>query len=588
MAIDFVIVTPLREEREAVLDLLSGYKKVPASQEDIRIYYSAEVPVTVVDGQAARYSVVVVPLANMGHTEAANATGDAVRRWQPRYVLLIGIAGGIAKAGVALGDILVADQIADHELQTVTDGARSIRWQVHRVDQRLLIAAQNFTDSDWVDAVAAVRPAPGHPRVHFGPICTGNKVVADESLADQFREVWSKLVGVEMEAGGAASAAFQSAKSPGFFMVRGVSDLADKDKYADKTKNWREYACRVAASYAIALLRNGPVPVISNQASVLRIADDVRMAARLQLAAMSLPYSTAEFLNRIKQHDSLAVQLFLDAGMNPDVPVVYPDRPALEEAAARGYVDIVRLLVKRGAPGTMGDAGKSLLSDAVRSGNLPLLEALLEGSAGFVDDAMGAALAMAVFRGHSEMVQALLARGALMTVPAARVGPLLVGAVAYCGLAIIETLLAAGADPNAKDGERTALTCAVERRRADMGQVLLAGDADPNVGWGMFHKVPATNLMIAAGNGDIEILNDLLSNGADVTATTTNGVTALMFAANSGSEACVRALLANGADATAENGQGKTARARAEGRGFDTIAKLLAAAEGGPQKAPAR
>jgi nucleoside phosphorylase len=192
MAIDFVLVTPLAEERDAVLDQLPGYEKVAASQHDIRVYYSAEVPVTVADGQLARYTVVVVPLTNMGQTEAANATGDAIRRWQPRYVMLIGIAGGIANAGVALGDILVADQIADYEQQKVKDGAISIRWQVYRVDQRLLIAAQNFTESDWARAVAAVRPAPGQPKVHFSAICTGNKVVADESLATHFREVWTR------------------------------------------------------------------------------------------------------------------------------------------------------------------------------------------------------------------------------------------------------------------------------------------------------------------------------------------------------------------------------------------------------------
>jgi hypothetical protein len=42
-----------------------------------------------------------------------------------------------------------------------------------------------------------------------------------------------------------------------FFMVRGVSDLADRAKGDD----WRHYACDVAATYAVALLDSGPVPV---------------------------------------------------------------------------------------------------------------------------------------------------------------------------------------------------------------------------------------------------------------------------------------------------------------------------------------
>jgi nucleoside phosphorylase/ankyrin repeat protein len=581
MATDFVIVTPLAEEREAVLDQLPGHKRLPASQEDIRVYYSAEVPVTIADAEAGRYSVVVVPLANMGLTEAANATGDAVRRWRPRYVLLVGIAGGIEKAGVAVGDILVADQIADYELQKFKDGAGSIRWQVFRVDQRLLIAAQNFPASDWAHAVEPLRPAPGQPKVHLGPICTGNKVVADESLAAQFREVWSKLVGVEMEAGGVASAAFQSASSPGFFMVRGVSDLADGEKDADTTRNWREYACRVSASYAINLLRTGPVPVIPNHIPMPGGTDGVRKAARLQLAAMSLPFSRTEFLNRIKEGDSLAVQLLLDADMNPDVPVNHPARPALVEAAAHGYTEIVRALVKKGAPATMRAKGESLLADAVRSDNLALVEALLEGSADLADHAMGAVLEIAVRRGRSDIVKALIGSGAFMTVPAERVGRVLARAAESGDLTILEMLLAAGADPNARDGERTALNGAVQRRSVDLVRALLERGANPNEGVArIFDKHPGTNLMIAASKGDLEILTDLLTKGADVTQTTTNGVTALMMAAFSGNEACVRALLAKGADPTAERKDGKTARAIAEGRRFEAIATLLADAEG--------
>ena len=99
----------------------------------------------------------------------------------------------------------------------------------------------------------------GKPKQVFGPICTGDKVIAN-GLIDEYREVWSKLIGVEMEAGGTASAAFQAANSPGFFMIRGVSDLADRAKDSSDVMSWRAYACDVAASYAIALLRSGPVP----------------------------------------------------------------------------------------------------------------------------------------------------------------------------------------------------------------------------------------------------------------------------------------------------------------------------------------
>jgi len=245
-----------------VLTKLEGYRQLLPTADDIRVYYAAELPVTFPDSTTATYRVVVMPLLNMGRVEAATATGDAIRRWRPRYVWLVGIAGGLAKAGVALGDVLIADQIADYELQKLTPEGPTIRWQVHRVDPRLLGAARNLRGDSWLTLVTGTRPDAGVPRRHIGPICTGDKVIAN-GLLDAYRDVWAKLVGVEMEAGGTASAAFQAANIPGFFMVRGVSDLADAAKDSDAVDRWRVYACEVAAAYAIGLLQSGPIPLVT-------------------------------------------------------------------------------------------------------------------------------------------------------------------------------------------------------------------------------------------------------------------------------------------------------------------------------------
>ena len=204
----------------------------------------------------------------MGRVQATTATVDAIRRWHPRYVVLIGIAGGVAAKGVSLGDILVADQIVDYELQKLTPKGPDIRWEVHRADPRLVGSALNFTDETWQESITAERPDDGSPRRHMGPIASGDKVIAFGAALAKYRETWSKLIGVEMEAGGVAAAAFQAAERPGFFMVRGVSDLADEQKSSPEVEKWRQYACDVAASYAIALLRSGPIlPISSAQPS---------------------------------------------------------------------------------------------------------------------------------------------------------------------------------------------------------------------------------------------------------------------------------------------------------------------------------
>lgn len=265
--IDFVIITPLEEEREAMLNHLGNPKRLPPSNDDIRVYYPATVPVVFTDGTNSQYKVVVTDLLGMGRVEAANAVGDAVRRWKPKFVLLVGIAGGLAKAGVKVGDVLISEQIADYELQKLTVEKTEIRWSVHRASPALLAAARQLRPADWQPLVRESRPQPGEPQRHSGPICTGDKVVAN-GLLNEYREIWTKLIGVEMEAGGVASAAFQAASAPGFFMMRGVSDLADPDKGNAQTESWRTYACDVAAAYVEAFLKSGPVvPVSAAQAN---------------------------------------------------------------------------------------------------------------------------------------------------------------------------------------------------------------------------------------------------------------------------------------------------------------------------------
>jgi nucleoside phosphorylase/tetratricopeptide (TPR) repeat protein len=266
--IDFVIVTALEEERDAVLQRLPGSLRLPPSRADIRVYFAGELPATFPDGSTCTYSVVVMPLLSMGQTDAATATSDAIRRWRPRYVLLVGIVGGISERGVRLGDVLVSDQIVDYELQKLTPEGPEVRYRVHQADARLLGAARNYRSNRWLKLVNAKRPRKGSPQRLIGPIATGNKVVAVKDVLRKYADEWPKLIGVEMEAGGVASACFQAEERPGFFMVRAVSDLADEQKDSAAVQEWRQYACEIAASYAISLIKNGPVPASRSHTAV--------------------------------------------------------------------------------------------------------------------------------------------------------------------------------------------------------------------------------------------------------------------------------------------------------------------------------
>ncbi|HRI65660.1 MAG TPA: 5'-methylthioadenosine/S-adenosylhomocysteine nucleosidase [Polyangium sp.] len=257
--VDFLLVTALPEERDALLGQLPDYVRVPPQRDDIYVYFSADVATT--DG-AGFYRTVVMPLLGMGRVNAATATADAIKRWRPRHVIVVGVAGGIAARNVGLGDLLISEQVVDYELQKITTNGIEVRWSVHKASRRLYAAALNVIGDAWTQRITEKKPSEGLPRIHVGPIASGDKVVAVQSVLDEYRNVWPALVGVEMEAAGVASACFSAATQPEFFMVRGVSDLADEMKNAPGTEGFRGYACDVAAAYVVELIRNRPVPFL--------------------------------------------------------------------------------------------------------------------------------------------------------------------------------------------------------------------------------------------------------------------------------------------------------------------------------------
>lgn len=257
-ATDFLVITALDEEREAVLAQLPSPKKLKPTADDDHYYDEAHVPV-----EGGSYHVVVFSVSGMGRVQAAISTTQALKRWKPACVLLVGIAGGIRRQGVAVGDVLIAEQVVDYELQKLKEPAQAPRFVVHQADKKVLNAAHHLERS-WLPAA---RPGDGEPKVHFGPVASGDKVVALEEFLAELLVHWPRALGVEMEAGGVAPACFQAVERPRFGMVRGVSDLADAEKGNATTEAWRPYAREVAARYALALIKEATIVQVRGAAA---------------------------------------------------------------------------------------------------------------------------------------------------------------------------------------------------------------------------------------------------------------------------------------------------------------------------------
>src|SRR4051812_33842084 len=107
---DVGIVTALEVERDAVLRALGGADEPDTVERDSFAYHLARLPTR---DPAIGYSVVVV-LSEEGNLNAALATRQLITHWRPRWVIMVGIAGGVA-GKVRLGDVVVAKFVQYYE-----------------------------------------------------------------------------------------------------------------------------------------------------------------------------------------------------------------------------------------------------------------------------------------------------------------------------------------------------------------------------------------------------------------------------------------------------------------------------------------
>ena len=257
--IDFLIITALPEELDALLEALEDYEELDKDH-DTSTYYAARLSTQRKDN--AVYDIRATCLSGMGPINAAAHAVVAASRWSAQNVLMIGIAGGFGD-DVALGDILLADQVADYTLGKVystetEDVVREVRWTALPTDRCLLDSAIRLRD--WQSAMPKPPTGTDLPKLARGTIVSGGDVMTATRLAKEHQAVWPKIVGFEMEGGAIATALHTTFARPRFFMIRSVQDLADPEKKNTEKAGWRQFACEAAAKFTVALLRRGPLP----------------------------------------------------------------------------------------------------------------------------------------------------------------------------------------------------------------------------------------------------------------------------------------------------------------------------------------
>jgi nucleoside phosphorylase len=284
---DVLILTALEEEHAALVAALGCVPRLDNSGRQI------------VTTEIAGLRIAVESLYGMGNVGAASAASTLMIAWRADYLILVGITGGFANADVRPGDVVIPDQVVGYESSKLTAEGPLRRPEVYRPDFDLLTAARAVELAEWATAIRTTPPEPGQPpRIRFGTVLSGEKVIADATTADDLRQSWPKAVAIEMESYGSALAMYRHGGR--FLMVKGVSDLAD----ANKDDRWRAYAAEVAARFTRAVLRR-----ISNTRRGNDPDDDLAVPGPVMLTicwALVDDWAKLAYYFQIPRHDQVS------------------------------------------------------------------------------------------------------------------------------------------------------------------------------------------------------------------------------------------------------------------------------------------
>lgn len=218
--VDIGIITVLAEETAAVLAFLSGLGDYRVSRPDTGLrFHEATVP-----APHRPRRTVLVQATSPGAVSAATLAGTLRSRYEPQFVIVVGIAGGVHPS-VRLGDVVIADGVICYDHRRETDSGAVRHGQMYSVPAAVRQALNAFftraaADPGYLDGFQVWR----------GPIGSGDAAVASSAVRTYLLAANDKTLAVEMAAAGVAHEFAERPAQGGWLTVRGISDVADNAK----------------------------------------------------------------------------------------------------------------------------------------------------------------------------------------------------------------------------------------------------------------------------------------------------------------------------------------------------------------------
>lgn len=164
---------------------------------------------------------VAVARCGIGKVFAAMCAETMIIAYSPRLIINTGVGGGLSR-GIGVCDVVVADRLVQHDMDTSALG-----------DPKGLISGINviYFDTDRRAAdIACEACAAAGLRFHRGTVASGDVFVCESEHKARIRDTFSADV-CEMEGAAIAQAAYVNGTP--FVVIRAISDSADEGSSMD-------------------------------------------------------------------------------------------------------------------------------------------------------------------------------------------------------------------------------------------------------------------------------------------------------------------------------------------------------------------
>ena len=240
------VISALREEQAGLIEAMQGAVTIQRGRRDY------------ISGRLWGIESVCV-LSRIGKVAVSATTATLIERFGVTHIIFTGVAGAAA-TGVRIGDIVVASQLVQHDMDAsplfprfeVPLTGLSHFFSDKHLSTLLSRAASQFIDQEFLKSVSEANRQEffiDKPVVHEGLITSGDQFISTAFELSQINNRLPDVLAVEMEGAAVAQVCFEFGVP--FAIVRTISDNENEDSPVD----FVQFLEKIAACYAFGIVR---------------------------------------------------------------------------------------------------------------------------------------------------------------------------------------------------------------------------------------------------------------------------------------------------------------------------------------------